>query len=101
MRTSRCNRCDVSHNMSLKSIVLFYMLMFVCGKRAAINKIAHKHTKSQRLNYRHTSVKSIYIRMKNSTVLNLLLKPHDAELCQSDAEGGEMNFEMSGTYQSW
>lgn len=61
------------HNMSLKSIVLFYMLMFVCGKRAAINKIAHKHTKSQRLNYQHASVKSIYVRIKNSTMLKLFL----------------------------
>lgn len=39
--------------------------------------------------------------MKNSTVLDLVLKPGGAELCQSDVEGGEMNFEMSGTYQSW
>lgn len=91
----------MSHNLSLKSIVLFHMLMFVCGKRAAINKIAHKHTKSQRLNYQHASVESIYVRRKNSTVLNLLLKPHGAELSQREAEGGEMNSEMAGTYQSW
>lgn len=77
----------MSHNMSLKSIVLFQMLMFVCGKRAAINKIAHKHTKSQRLNYQHASVKSIYVRMKNSTVSNLFLKPHGAELMVQEERG--------------
>lgn len=75
--------------------------MFVCGERAAIKKIEHKHTKSQRLNYQHASVKSIYVRMKNSTVLNLFLNPDGAEWCQSDAEGGRRNFEMSGTYPSW